>query len=160
MICPICRQSDIWNTSGPIICPSCNTEFEIDDRGECVFVDTGNPRIPMYGQVCAVCGLVQQDKRDSCVYCGFALNKTFHWKQHAKAEKGSSMIAGARNKHGWLYRIGVVILSDGYCRLWLAVVDSVNSGGRFPCRWCSWPVHLCSSCPWSGHCQIICIRCI
>ena len=78
MICPICRQSDIVDNSGPTICPTCNVGFEIDDRGECVFVDTGNPRIPMYGQVCAECGLIQQSKRDSCVYCGTIFNKTVH----------------------------------------------------------------------------------
>jgi len=32
----------------------------------------------MYGQVCEERGLVQQDKRDSCVYCGTVFNKTVH----------------------------------------------------------------------------------
>jgi len=78
MICPFCRQSDIGDKSGTIICSSCQTVLEIDDRGECVFVDADSPKMPMYGQVCAECGLVQQDKRDSCVYCGTVFNKTVH----------------------------------------------------------------------------------
>jgi hypothetical protein len=78
MICPFCRQSDIVDNSEKTICPSCHTVMDIDDRGECVFVDTDIIKMSMYGQVCAVCGLVQQDKWDSCVYCGSALNKTFH----------------------------------------------------------------------------------
>ncbi len=30
----------------------------------------------MFGQVCTACGLVQQDKREICVYYGTASNKT------------------------------------------------------------------------------------
>ena len=78
MICPFCRQSDILENSGPTICPSCQTVFEIDDRGECVFVDTDSLRMPMFGQVCVECGLVQEIRRDACVYCGVAFNKTVH----------------------------------------------------------------------------------
>ena len=52
MICPFCRQSDIVDNSGTTICPSCILVLEIDDRGECVFVDTDSPKMPMYGQVC------------------------------------------------------------------------------------------------------------
>jgi hypothetical protein len=78
MICPICRQSDLQGNPGKTVCPLCKTVFEIDDRGECVFADTDSLRIPMFGQVCVECGLVQQDKRDSCVYCGRSLNNTVH----------------------------------------------------------------------------------
>lgn len=78
MICPFCRQSDIGDKSGPTICPAWKTVFEIDERSECVFVDTDSPRMSIYGQVCVECGLVQYDKRDSCVYCGIIFNKTFH----------------------------------------------------------------------------------
>jgi len=62
----------------PTICPSCQTVFEIDDRAECVFVDTGSPRMPMFGQVCTECALVQQDKWDSCVFCGTNFTKMVH----------------------------------------------------------------------------------
>ena len=76
MICPFCRETEVGNDTGPIVCPACKAGFEIDDRGECVFVDTENPRIPMYGQVCTECGLVQQIKRDSCAWCGTIFKKT------------------------------------------------------------------------------------
>ena len=78
MICPFCRKTEIDSEPGKTICPNCQISFEIDDRGECVFVDTENPKIPVDGLVCAECGLVQQAKRDSCAYCGTLLNKTVH----------------------------------------------------------------------------------
>jgi len=74
----ICRQSDIVDNPGKTVCPLCKTIFEIDDRGECVFVDTDSLRMPILGQVCVECGLVQQDKRDSCVFCGTGFSKTIH----------------------------------------------------------------------------------
>ncbi len=52
--------------------------FEIDDWGECVFVYTDSPKMPMFGQVCAECVLIQQDKRDLCVYCGAEINNSLH----------------------------------------------------------------------------------
>ena len=36
----------------PTICPSCIPVLEIDDRGECVFVDTDSPKMRMHGQIC------------------------------------------------------------------------------------------------------------
>ena len=63
------------DNSGPTICPFRKTVFEIDDRGECVFVDTNSLKMPMYGQVCGACGLIQQDKRDSCVWCGTGFSR-------------------------------------------------------------------------------------
>ena len=78
MICPFCRQSDIVDNSAKTVCPSCKTGFEIDDRGECIFVDTDTPRMTMYGQVCLECGLVQEGNRDTCVYCGTMLSKKVH----------------------------------------------------------------------------------
>ena len=62
MVCPFCRQSDILDNPGKTKCPSCQTVFEIDDRGECVFVDTNSLKMPKYGQVCPACGLIQQDQ--------------------------------------------------------------------------------------------------
>ena len=58
MICPFCRKTEVGNESGPVICQACKAGFEIDDRGECVFVDTDDLRIPVDGQLCVVCGLV------------------------------------------------------------------------------------------------------
>lgn len=78
MICPFCRETEVGDETGPTVCPSCGAGFEIEDRGECVFVDTASPRMPMFGQVCTECGLIQQDKRNSCVYCGTIFNKTYH----------------------------------------------------------------------------------
>jgi hypothetical protein len=58
MICPFCRQSDIPDNPGKTICLSCKTVMEIDDRGECVFVDTESPRMTMYGQSVELMGCV------------------------------------------------------------------------------------------------------
>ena len=78
MICPFCREAAICEDTGPSTCPACKAGFEIDDRGECVFVDMDQPRMPLFGQVCTVCRQVQQDKRKACVYCGAVLSKTMH----------------------------------------------------------------------------------
>ena len=78
MICPFCQQTEIGDDIGPSVCPACKAGFENDDRGECVFVDRDEPRLPMFGHVCPECGLVQQDKRDACSYCGTTFNKTTH----------------------------------------------------------------------------------
>ena len=78
MICPFCREIEVGDETGPSTCPACKAGFEIDDRGECIFVDTDNPRIPVDGLVCMECGLVQEGKWGLCVYCGTILNKTVH----------------------------------------------------------------------------------
>ena len=78
MICHFCRETEIGDHTGPTACLACLAGFEIDDRGECVFVDTGRPRMPMFGQACMQCGLVQQGKRETCVCCGTAFNKSVH----------------------------------------------------------------------------------
>ncbi len=56
--------------------PECSAEFEIDDRGECIFVDTQKMRLPVNGMVCGVCGLVPSNLTDNCVYCGAKLNSS------------------------------------------------------------------------------------
>ncbi len=78
MICPFCREIEVGDETGPSTCPACKAGFEIDDRGECIFLDTDNPRIPVGGLICVECGLVQQIRRDSCIYCLTLLNKTVH----------------------------------------------------------------------------------
>jgi hypothetical protein len=70
MICPFCRQTDIVDNSGNTVCPSCKTVFEIDDRGECVFVDTDSPRMPMLGRYAQNAGWFSKISRESCVWCG------------------------------------------------------------------------------------------
>ena len=47
MICPFCRRPDIQSHPGKTACPSCQTVMEIDDRGECVLVDTEILRVLM-----------------------------------------------------------------------------------------------------------------
>ena len=59
---------------GKTTCPECSAEFEIDERLECVFVDTSKMRLPVNGFVCSVCGLVQCGENGNCVYCGEELN--------------------------------------------------------------------------------------
>ena len=78
MICPFFQESDISDVTGPMICQACKIGFEIDDRGECVFADMAHPRLPMCGQVCTVCGLIQTDKRKSCMWCGTGISAVFH----------------------------------------------------------------------------------
>jgi uncharacterized Zn-finger protein len=78
MICPFCREAQIGDISGSSTCPVCKTGYDIDDRGECIFVDAERPRIPVDGLVCMECGLVQEGKWDSCVYCGTIFNMTVH----------------------------------------------------------------------------------
>ncbi len=78
IICPFCSNSKISDISGNMSCPECNAEFEIDDRGECVFVDTDNPRLPLKGIFCNSCGLVQDERNESCVYCGSRIEFIYH----------------------------------------------------------------------------------
>ena len=55
--CPFCSNQKIENISGNNSCPKCHAKFEIDDRGECIFVDLSNPQMPVSGTVCMGCGL-------------------------------------------------------------------------------------------------------
>ena len=68
--CPFCLKPLSDSNPGEKICPNCQIEFEIDDRGECVFINPNKLRLPVNGTVCRVCGLVQGEGRDSCGYCG------------------------------------------------------------------------------------------
>jgi predicted amidophosphoribosyltransferase len=40
--CPFCLHSLFDSNPGQKICPGCQAEFEVDDRGECVFVNPDN----------------------------------------------------------------------------------------------------------------------
>ena len=71
--CPFCLNPLSDSILGEKICPKCHAEFEIDDRGECVFSNPNNLRLPVNGTVCRVCGLVQGEGRDRCGYCGAEL---------------------------------------------------------------------------------------
>jgi len=78
MNCPFCQQFEIGDASGPTICPVCKTDFEIDERGECVFLNIDKPKISIEGLLCGACGLIQQEQQKSCVNCGIALNQTLN----------------------------------------------------------------------------------
>ena len=78
LICLICLNSISDSNPGEKICSNCHAEFEIDDRGECMFVNPGKLRLPVNGTVCSVCGLVQGEGRDRCGFCGAALSTFFH----------------------------------------------------------------------------------
>ena len=41
MKCPFCLNPIADSNPGEKICPNCQAEFEIDDRGECVFANPG-----------------------------------------------------------------------------------------------------------------------
>ncbi len=70
MNCPFCGKNGIGDTPGDTSCSTCSTKFEIDDRLECIFVDVNNPKLPIYGTICNVCGLVQAEASKACSYCG------------------------------------------------------------------------------------------
>jgi len=59
LVCPFCESQCVEPKPGITRCPKCEASFEIDDRGECVFGDTGNIRLPAVGTICASCGLIQ-----------------------------------------------------------------------------------------------------
>ncbi len=64
--------------SGKQRCPECGTNLEIDDRLECIFVDTNDLRLPINGTVSTKCGLVQGDEVRRCGYCGARLSPMTH----------------------------------------------------------------------------------
>ena len=72
--CPFCGYQGIKAEPGKSVCPECETVFEIDDRGECVFVDLNYPRLPMEGTICQRCGPIQGEEFEKCSYCGSRLN--------------------------------------------------------------------------------------
>jgi hypothetical protein len=78
MKCPFCLNPIADSNPGEKICLNCHTEFEIDDRGECVFANPDNLKLPVNGTLCSVCGLVQGEGRDSCGYCGAESNVLLH----------------------------------------------------------------------------------
>jgi len=63
--CPFCLNPVVDSNPSEKICPRCQAEFEIYDRGECVFANPDNLRLPINGNVCKVCGMVQGEGRDS-----------------------------------------------------------------------------------------------
>ena len=66
MKCPFCLNPIADSNPGEKICQNCQTEFEIDDRGECVFTNPDHLKLPVSGTVFRVCRLVQGEGRDRC----------------------------------------------------------------------------------------------
>jgi len=71
--CPFCEKRCIEAELGRHKCSECGSEFEIDDRLECVFVNTEKLRLPAKGIVCPL-GLIQNDDVKTCPYCGTWIN--------------------------------------------------------------------------------------
>jgi hypothetical protein len=76
--CPFCLNHCVEAKPGKTICPECSTEFELDDRLECIFADTSKMRLPVNGFGCSACGLVQGGETGNCAYCGAGLSKALH----------------------------------------------------------------------------------
>ena len=76
--CPFCQRADIPAVPGKATCQECGTLYEIDDRGECIFVDLENPRIPINGIYCRACGLVQGMRMKNCHFCATLVNSQWH----------------------------------------------------------------------------------
>ncbi len=76
MKCPLCQNHNLGAKPGKTSCPECSTEFEIDDRLECIFINPNKFRLPVAvnGTICGVCGLVQGDEGEICGYCGAELS--------------------------------------------------------------------------------------
>ena len=74
MKCPFCEKRCIKEQTGKSKCPVCESEFEIDDRLECIFVNKEKVRLPVKGTVCPLCGLIQNDDSKTCLYCGMLIN--------------------------------------------------------------------------------------
>ncbi len=70
VLCPFCARGTIPAEPGKTVCQSCGAAFEIDDRVECVFVDVTDPRLPLEGIYCRVCGLIQSEEAQECLSCG------------------------------------------------------------------------------------------
>ena len=72
--CPFCGYENIEAKPDKAHCPKCHTSFYIDDRVKCVFGDTNALKLPLAGTICPVCGLIQGEESEHCVYCNAELN--------------------------------------------------------------------------------------
>ena len=72
--CPFCENRYVMAKPGKVHCPMCDSEFEIDDRLECIFVDPDYLRLPAVGTICVHCGLIQAGENENCLYCGVKIN--------------------------------------------------------------------------------------
>jgi hypothetical protein len=65
--CPFCENHCIDAKPGKTHCLECESEFDIDDRLECIFVNTEKLVLPAKGIVCPLCGLIQNDDVQACL---------------------------------------------------------------------------------------------
>jgi hypothetical protein len=73
--CPFC-QGILELKAGKQRCTECGTKIEIDDRLECIFADPNDLRLPIKGNLCSKCGLLQDYGIDYCLNCGHPLSST------------------------------------------------------------------------------------
>jgi len=73
--CPFC-SGVLEPKIGKMKCPECGAKFEYDDSFGGVFVDIKDLRLPIKGNVCSKCGLLQDYGVERCLYCGNALSST------------------------------------------------------------------------------------
>ena len=52
--CPFCLNHNLEAIPGKTTCPECSVEFEVDDRGECIFADIQKLRLAVKLSVCNV----------------------------------------------------------------------------------------------------------
>ena len=71
--CPFCETGHILPKAGSTGCPKCYVRVHLDVRLGCIFVDKSTFRLPIYGTVCPICGLVQVEGNERCWYCGVGL---------------------------------------------------------------------------------------
>ena len=77
--CPFCGSLGIPAKPGKTYCHKCLSSFFIDDRVECIFADPKDLRLPLAGTICPVCGLIQGEESEHCVYCNAKLNSATNY---------------------------------------------------------------------------------
>ena len=75
---PFSGTGSIPAMPGRTVCQECKTQFEIDDREECAFVDPLLPRLPIDETFCPACRLVQDGETENCFLCRAPLNRKTH----------------------------------------------------------------------------------
>ena len=79
ILCPFCGCSGIEANPGKASCHECHASFYLDDRVECVFADPNDLQLPLKGTVCTLCGLIQCEDSEHCVYCNAELNSSANY---------------------------------------------------------------------------------
>ena len=77
ILCVFCGDPGIEAKPGKTSCYECHAIFYIDDRVEFVFADPKDLTLPLKGTVCPICGLIQGETSEHCVYCNTELNNNY-----------------------------------------------------------------------------------